>query len=68
LKINKLDRRITVAFLQTGTVALFDAEMILVTIDRQNDNLLGYDIGIYILALLIYLARLIEFQHITPDI
>jgi hypothetical protein len=68
LIINNIDRRITVAILQTGTVALFDAEMILIALDRQNDNLPRNDKGFEILALLIYLARLIEYQHITPDI
>jgi hypothetical protein len=46
LIINKLDRRITVAILQTGTVALFDAKMILVAIDCQSDNPPGNDKGL----------------------
>ena len=51
--INKIDRRITVAILQTGTVALFDAEMILVASDRQNDNLPRNDKGFEVWVLLI---------------
>ncbi len=52
----------------TGTVALFDAKMTLVAMDHQNDNLPGNDIVFEILALLLYLARIFGYQHITPDI
>ena len=42
--------------------------MILEAQDHQNDNLPGNDKGFEILAPVIYLARLFEYQHITPDI
>jgi hypothetical protein len=68
LNINKLNRRITVAILQTGTVALFDAIIILVAKERHNDNPLRTHRAFEILAPVIYLARLFDYQHITPDI
>jgi len=40
--------------------------MILVALDSQNDNLPGNDIGFKIMAPVIYLARIFEYQHITP--
>ena len=49
-------------------VALFHAKMILVAIDCQSDNPPGNDKGFKISAPVIYLARLFDYQHITPGI
>ena len=49
-------------------VALFHAKMILEAQDHQNDNLPGNNKGFNSLALLIYLAILFGYQHITPHI
>ena len=49
-------------------VALFHAKMILVAIDCQSDNPPGNDKGFKILAPVIYLAILFEYQHLTLGI